>query len=108
MATAAGRPSPRVVAIVPVAVTDDVDGAGKRIVERFQATLRLPSYRRMLEREQATSAIDVAFVGNEDQVRQQILGLTDAGVTDFVAMDLAPSPDDTLRTRRLLQSLSAR
>lgn len=106
-AAAAGRPSPRVVAIVPVAVTDDVDAAGERIVERFQATSRLPSYRRMLERERATSPIDVAFVGNEDQVGQQIIGLADAGVTDFVAMDLAPSPDDTRRTRRLLQSLSA-
>ena len=84
-AQAAGRPQPRVVCILPVCVTGDPDGARARANEVFAIYAQLPSYRAMLDREGAAGPADVAIVGDEDTVSAQILGLEQAGVTDFVA-----------------------
>jgi alkanesulfonate monooxygenase SsuD/methylene tetrahydromethanopterin reductase-like flavin-dependent oxidoreductase (luciferase family) len=49
----AGRPrgAVRVVASLPVSVTDDVDGARAHAADQFAIYGRLPSYRAMLDRE---------------------------------------------------------
>ena len=52
-AQAAGRPSPRVVCILPVCVTDDADAARARAARDFEIYGQLPSYRAMLDREGA-------------------------------------------------------
>jgi len=49
---------------------------------------------------------DVAIAGDEDAVAAQILALADAGVTDFVAAELARA-EDRERTRSLLKALIA-
>ena len=100
-AQAAGRPSPRVVCILPVCVTDDPDGARARAAKVFAIYGDLPSYRAMLDREGATGPGDVALVGDEDAVAGQIATLAEAGVTDFVAGEYARG-DDATRTRRFL------
>ncbi len=104
-AQAAGRPSPRVVCILPVCVTDDPDGARARANRVFAIYGQLPSYRAMLDREGAKEPGDVAITGNEDAVAAQISALAEAGVTDFVAGEYAHG-DDQLRTRALLKSLA--
>jgi 5,10-methylenetetrahydromethanopterin reductase len=103
-AQAAGRPSPRVVCILPICVTDDPDGARARAAKVFAIYGELPSYRAMLDREGAAGPADVALVGDEDVVAAQLTALADAGVTDFVAGEYARG-DDAARTRQFLTSL---
>ena len=58
----------------------------------------LPSYRAMLDREGAAGPSDLAFVGDEAQLRSQIQQLNDIGVTDFSAAIVATDPDAYQRT----------
>jgi 5,10-methylenetetrahydromethanopterin reductase len=105
-ARAAGRPSPRVVCILPVRVTSDPGQARLDADKAFAIYGQLPSYRAMLDREGAAGPGDVAIVGDEDSVAGQIAALGAAGVTDFVAGEYARGPDGP-RTRALLRSLCA-
>ncbi len=84
-AEAAGRPAPRVVVSLPVAVTTDVDAAHDRINGEFSVYPNLPSYKAMLDKEGAEGAADIAFVGDEEAVAASIASLAEAGATDFVA-----------------------
>jgi F420-dependent oxidoreductase-like protein len=84
-AEAAGRPSPRIVVSLPIAVTSDVEGAKERINEVFSIYPNLPSYKAMLDKEGAEAAADIGFVGDEEAVAASITRLADAGATDFVA-----------------------
>ena len=100
----AGRPQPRIVAALPVAITNDADAAREVGNKMFQMYGTLPSYRAMLDREGAAGPGDVALVGDESAVRSAFGELRDAGVTDFAA---APFPADDgamARTREFLLS----
>ena len=105
-ASAAGRPSPRVVCQQPVCVTNDPAAARASATEIFSIYGQLPSYRAMLDKEGAAGPADVAIVGDEDSVAAQILALADVGVTDFVAAEFA-SGKDRERTRSVLKALVA-
>jgi 5,10-methylenetetrahydromethanopterin reductase len=100
----AGRPAPRVVASLPVCVTDDIDKARERAGRELQVYGFLPSYRAMLDREGAGGPGDVAIAGDEAAVGKQVSALADIGVTDFIAAGFGRS-DERDRTRGLLQSL---
>jgi 5,10-methylenetetrahydromethanopterin reductase len=102
----AGRPSPRVVCMLPVCVTDDPDGARDRANRVLAIYGQLPSYRAMLDREGAEGPGDIAITGDEDAVAEQIRALDEAGVTDFVAAEYSRG-DEQVRTRALLKSLLA-
>ncbi len=84
-AEAAGRPAPRVVVSLPIAVTNDRDAAAARINEAFFIYPSLPSYKAMLDKEGAAAAADIGFIGDEEAVAASIAKLADAGATDFVA-----------------------
>ncbi|MGH3069540.1 MAG: LLM class F420-dependent oxidoreductase [Streptosporangiaceae bacterium] len=103
-AEALGRPSPRVVCILPICVTSDADAARAAAAKVFAIYGQLPSYRAMLDREGAAGPADVALVGDEASVEAQLADLADAGVTDFVAGEFGRG-EDAARTRRLLTSL---
>jgi len=105
-AAAAGRPSPRVVCLLPVCVTDDPDGARVRANRVLAIYGQLPSYRAMLDREGAAQPGDVVLTGDEDAVAAQIRALDEAGVTDFVAVEYSRG-EDQVRTRALLKSLAS-
>jgi 5,10-methylenetetrahydromethanopterin reductase len=105
-AQAAGRPSPRVVCILPICVTSDPDAARAGAAKVFAIYGQLPSYRAMLDREGAAGPADVALVGDEAAVEAQLGRLADAGVTDFVAGEFGRG-EDAVRTRELLKSLLA-
>jgi 5,10-methylenetetrahydromethanopterin reductase len=105
-AAQAGRPSPRVVCMLPVCVTDDPDAARGRANRLFEIYGQLPSYRAMLDREGAANPGDVALTGDEQSVAAQIEALREAGVTDFVAAEYSRG-DEQLRTRALLKSVIA-
>ena len=109
-ASKAGRPRPRVVAGLPIAVTDDPAAAREKAGAAFQVYGFLPSYRAMLDREGAAGPADVAIVGDESAVGEQLQRMAEAGVTDFLAA-IFPVGDDGAasleRTRRfLIESLS--
>jgi F420-dependent oxidoreductase-like protein len=82
----AGRPTPRVVVALPVAVTDDEAGARERAANAFVIYGQLPSYRAMLDREGAPTPADVAIVGSESVVCAQIEEIFAQGATEFVAV----------------------
>ncbi len=104
-ATDAGRGAPRIIAGLPVCVTDDVDGARARADELFAIYGTLPSYQAMLEREGADTPGDIAIVGDEESVATQITSLGERGVTDFGASEFAADAEERRRTRETLRSL---
>ncbi len=104
-AAAADRPTPRVIAALPVCVTDDIDGAKARAAKVFEIYGTLPSYRAMLDREGAGGAEDVAILGTADEVVDRIGSLGDAGVTDFAAVEFGGSPEEVEATRAAVKQL---
>ena len=102
----AGRPEDavRVVAALPVSVTDDVDAARRQAAEQFSMYGTLPSYRAMLDREGYAGPEDAAIIGDERTVSQRIDELQAAGVDEFVGAPFEPSPEGRARTRALLRS----
>lgn len=102
-ATDAGR-SVRVLASLPVCLTNDVDAARDRISRVLQIYGVLPSYRAMLDREGAAGPADVAIIGDESTVRAGLTQLDDIGVTDFVAYEFG-SHDERAAVRELMRTL---
>ncbi|MBU6233529.1 MAG: TIGR03564 family F420-dependent LLM class oxidoreductase [Acidobacteria bacterium] len=84
-ADAAGRPAPRVIAALPIAVTNDVAAARARINETLAVYGTLPSYQAMLEKEGAKEVADVAVLGTTSEVRDKLAELAEAGATEFSA-----------------------
>jgi 5,10-methylenetetrahydromethanopterin reductase len=106
----AGRPkdSVRVVAGLPIAVTDDVDGARAQAAEQFGTYGYLPSYRAMLDREGFAGPEDAALIGDEATVSRRLDGVRDAGVDEFVAIPFDPSEEGRQRTRAGLREWASR
>jgi len=104
-ATEAGRPAPRVVASVPVSVTDRPDEVRAFISEILVGYDTLPSYRAMLDREGAARAGDVAIIGSEDEVREALARFAEAGATDFAAVEIGLDGDEFARTREVLKAV---
>ena len=106
-ASSAGNPPPRVCVGMPIAVTDHADRARARADRLFQHYAVLPSYRAMLEREGAESPGDIAIVGDESAVEDQLHRLADNGATDLLAtiFPVDGSQTSQTRTRAFLQSL---
>jgi 5,10-methylenetetrahydromethanopterin reductase len=109
-AAKAGRPAPRVVVGLPVAVTRDVATARAGAARQFQIYGSLPSYRAMLDREGAEGPADVVIAGDESDVGQQLARLAEAGATDFLAVPFPVKGDAEAmaRTRALLAKLARR
>ena len=109
-AAKAGRPAPRIVVGLPVAVTRDVAAARASAARGFQIYGALPSYRRMLDLEGAEGPESVVIVGDESAVEGQLAGLAAAGATDFMAVPFRVDgdPDAVARTRALLIRLLGR
>jgi F420-dependent oxidoreductase-like protein len=110
-AEAAGRPEPRIVAGIPVVVTDDPDGARETAAQAFAMYGALPSYQAMFAAEGAKGPADLALVGDEKTVETAIQGYADTGVTDFQAALFPHGPDPkqaVQRTHALLGELARR
>jgi F420-dependent oxidoreductase-like protein len=109
-AAEAGRPSPRIVAGLPVAVHDDVAEARAVAARQFAVYGQLPNYQRILAHGDVAGPADAAIVGDEATVAAQLQALVDAGATDVWAA-IFPVGDDASgsrrRTRALLQELAA-
>ncbi|MFZ4810052.1 MAG: LLM class F420-dependent oxidoreductase [Ilumatobacteraceae bacterium] len=101
----AERPEPRIVAALPVCVTDDVDAARARAEQVFAVYNTLPSYRAMMDREGVDGPKDLAIVGTEAEVLDQLAEAKAIGVTDLNAGVFPGNPEEAERTRAVLRSL---
>src|SRR6478752_3938124 len=108
-AAEAGRPdgAVRVVAGLPISVTDDVDGARAQAAEQFGNYGFLPSYRAMLDREGYANPEDAAIIGDKKEVSDRLDELAGLGVDEISAVVFDASPDVRERTRALLLSLDS-
>ena len=107
-AARAGRPPPRVVCCLSIAVVKDVDAAKREVGPLFDGFRRIPAYQRMIERASSPQPVDIAIIGDEGTVRARLAALEAAGVTDFCAAPLAIGPEPASvrkRTLDLLQSV---
>ena len=106
-AAAAGNPAPRVCVGMPIAVTDHPNRARARADRLFQHYAVLPSYRAMLEREGVESPGDIAIVGDEAAVEDQLHQLAEVGATDLLATIFPVDGSQTsfTRTRAFLQGM---
>ena len=93
------------VCVLPLCVTDDEAAARARAAKVFAIYDTLPSYKAMLDLEGAGGPGDVAIVGDEVAVRQQVDELDAIGVTDFAAGVFATG-EEAARTRALLRDLA--
>lgn len=89
----AGRPGPRIVCGLPVAVTSDAEAARASAARSYANYSQIPSYRAVLDRGGVPDASAVAVVGDEDAVAAQLRQFRDIGVTDFNASPFAVQGD---------------
>ena len=100
------RPIPRIVATLPICVTQQPTTVRESIGKGLSLYGRLPSYRAMFEREGASGPADVAVVGSRTEVMDQIAALAEAGVTDFAPSEFCLNRDEWSATRALLVELA--
>jgi len=84
-AESADRPSPRICVGMPLAVTDNPQEGREQAAKIFERYGQLVNYRRMLDIEGVEGPSEVALIGNEDQVSEQLKAYADAGATEFLA-----------------------
>src|SRR5438552_15844766 len=78
-AAQAGRPAPRIVVELPLALTDDVAAARELARRMFKSYAVLPAYRAMLDREGAAGPAEGAVGGARDAIGEQLRGPACAG-----------------------------
>ena len=101
----AGRKAPRMAALIPILVTDDVKSGRELAAEKFAIYGEMPSYRAMLEREGLSGPEDYVLVGSEEQVRELIAAYEAAGVTDF-GIQIAGEGETRARTMEFVRILA--
>ncbi|MDE0824029.1 MAG: TIGR03564 family F420-dependent LLM class oxidoreductase [Dehalococcoidia bacterium] len=107
-AESVGRSEPRVCVGMPLAVTDDPQQARAQAAKTYQRYGELANYRRMLDLEGVEGPSEVALIGNEAEVAEQLIAYADAGATDFLASIFPEGYDEEgslARSMALLMSL---
>ena len=107
-AEAAGRDRPRIVVDVPIVVTDDVAPARERALAVYDHYGASPHYRRMLDIEGVERPGEMAVIGDEAFVEDELNRLAEAGADDLLANITPPSPtvqSSTTRTWEFLASM---
>lgn len=84
----AGRPDPRIIAIVPVAVADDAAAVRAAVADRLGFYDQIPSYQKVLAREGVSGAAELAVIGTSQSVTRRLKTYLDAGATDVALMPL--------------------
>ena len=99
-AAGAGKPAPRVVAGVPVALcdNDEVNEARAFANKMLGHAEFCPNYQQLLERGDATDVGDILAAGDESAVLARLRAFRDAGTTDLAS---APSQSGADRAARL-------
>ncbi|MCP4223302.1 MAG: TIGR03564 family F420-dependent LLM class oxidoreductase [Actinomycetia bacterium] len=82
-AEAAGRPAPRIMALIRICVTDNHAAAyavAREVAAHYQA---VPSYAAVLAKEDLAEAADLHLIGSWEQVLDGLATYAEAGTTDF-------------------------
>ena len=103
----AGRPSPRVVVGIPVAVVRDPAAARERAAQVFSAYEAIPTYQRILGRSGDAAPADVAIIGTEEEVLARLRAFEAAGATDLCAAPLGLDDDREESARRTVALLAS-
>jgi hypothetical protein len=98
-AARADRPAPRIVAGVPVCVTDDVAAARAFAKAKLGVYGGLPAYRAMLELEGVAHPENLLVAGSEAKVRDALAEYAAGGTTDLRAAPLCDAGRDRARAR---------
>jgi 5,10-methylenetetrahydromethanopterin reductase len=106
-AARAGRPAPRVVVGLPVAVVADVEAARRRAARMFTSYESIPTYQRILSRGAGEHPVDAAIIGDEKTVADRIRRMADLGATDFMAAVLGLDDDREAARRRTMELLAS-
>ena len=99
------NPKSRVIGGVPIVLTNQVNEAKEQISKILKGYGKVPSYRAMLDMENANGPADVASVGDEKTLREEIYRYRDAGVTEFNAYIMHTDKGATERTLQFLSDL---
>jgi F420-dependent oxidoreductase-like protein len=107
-AAEAGKPAPRVVAGIPVALChkNEVDAArawANRVLGHAEFC---PNYQQLLDRGDATDVGDILAGGDESAVVDRLRAFRDAGVTDLAVRVLALGPDREARIESRTRTLA--
>ena len=104
----AGRPPPRIVALVSVCVTDDPAGLREHGRQQSEMYDSFPSYRKVLDREGVESGADLTLAGSIDQIAEGLATYAEAGATDLRISIGGRNDDERTATRSTLaHALSA-
>ena len=106
-AAAAGRPAPRIVVGVPIAICgkDEVDDAralANRVLGQAEYS---PNYQRLLARGDAANVGNILAAGDESTVLARVRAFRDAGATDFAVRVLPVGADRDARVASLKRTL---
>ena len=107
----AGRPPPRIVAGIPVALCQlhEVDAARVRANRLLGHAEYSPNYERLLEHGDASDVGDLLAAGDESAVTGRLRRFRDAGATDlsFRILPLGPDRDARVASRRRTEAFLA-
>ncbi len=102
----AGKPDPRIIAGVPIAITADPDRVRERIARAFAMYNTLPSYQRVIQGSGADGPAGVSIVGSEEEIERELLRWKEIGVTDFYAAFEGLNADERQHTREFIAALA--
>lgn len=108
-AASAGRPAPRIIACLPVAVCDDTAAGQAAANLAFDRYHHLANYRSVFAREGVEGVGGLAIIGDENVVEKRLREFVEIGVTEFWPMPLPVGEDEAAsltRTRELLRGLA--
>lgn len=101
----AGRPDPRIIALVNVCVTEDPVGVRAAAAAGAASYAVLPSYRAMLDREGIEDPTDLILAGSIEEISDGLAAYVEAGATDLRLGVLAPETHLAAATRDALAEL---
>jgi F420-dependent oxidoreductase-like protein len=101
----AGRPRPRIIAMISVAVTADVDAARAAAASSLARYDSIPTYQKVFAREGVSSAVDLAVIGSAETVAHRLTSYLDAGATDLALLPLQAEPAELHRLYEVAAAL---
>jgi F420-dependent oxidoreductase-like protein len=98
----------RIVASLPVSVTDKPEVMKPAVDQFTQASAALPAYQRALQAQNTERVSDLGLIGSAAEVEDGLAALAEAGVTDLnpFLVSTEDDPGSARRTRELLAQLA--
>lgn len=106
-AASAGRPTPRIMALVSIGITTAPDARREHSRKQSELYAALPSYRAMLDIEGVASPADLYLFGDEATVLAGLERYVEAGITDFRLGVAVDNEDEIAATRSFIEVLLA-